>query len=333
MFPRLLRIVALLSGRIFVGPALNRNEAWITSAINFTTDVFEGGRKIKMWHPLLRPIAQYFIPEIRKIHAHHRRVYKLLLPTLKARAEAERKPGYQKPDDLIQWLMDRATAWEELDFKVQASTLLVISLAAIHTSTMAVTHAVYDLAARPEYLEPLREEITQVLAAEGGFTKRAMMRMRKLDSFLKESQRHSPFALIGFLQKVVHPITLPSGPLLPAGTIFCVPNSVLDREAGIWSDPHAFDGFRYSTLRDSSPDEGRKHAFSEVSQDSMHFGYGGHTCPGRFFATNEIKLIIAHLVLGFDLGLREKGVRPRNVEFALQVLPDPTVEVLMRRRG
>lgn len=52
----------------------------------------------------------------------------------------------------------------------------------------ALTHAIYDLATYPEYILPLREEIMEVIEAEG-WTKMAQGKMRKLDSFIKESQR------------------------------------------------------------------------------------------------------------------------------------------------
>ena len=51
----------------------------------------------------------------------------------------------------------------------------------------------FDLAGRPEYVEPLRDELEQVIAAERGETQlspRALGRLQKMDSFLKESQRH-----------------------------------------------------------------------------------------------------------------------------------------------
>lgn len=52
------------------------------------------------------------------------------------------------------------------------------------------THALYHLAAEPHYLKPLREEIEAVIAEEG-WTKVAMTKMHKLDSFFKESQRYN----------------------------------------------------------------------------------------------------------------------------------------------
>lgn len=48
----------------------------------------------------------------------------------------------------------------------------------------------YDLASHPSYVSVLREEVKSVIDNEG-LTKSAMGKMRKLDSFIKESQRIS----------------------------------------------------------------------------------------------------------------------------------------------
>jgi hypothetical protein len=46
----------------------------------------------------------------------------------------------------------------------------------------------YFLAEHPEYTKPLREEIESVTEEEG-WTKASMAKMRKLDSFFRETQR------------------------------------------------------------------------------------------------------------------------------------------------
>jgi len=48
--------------------------------------------------------------------------------------------------------------------------------------------ALYNLAAHPEYLEPLREEVDSVVH-QNGWTKTAIDEMHMIDSFLKESHR------------------------------------------------------------------------------------------------------------------------------------------------
>lgn len=51
----------------------------------------------------------------------------------------------------------------------------------------------YDLAARPEFQEPIREEIMASLAENNGvLTKASLDKCHLLDSFLKESQRMNP---------------------------------------------------------------------------------------------------------------------------------------------
>lgn len=51
-----------------------------------------------------------------------------------------------------------------------------------------MTTTVYDLAAHPEHILPMREEVERV-TAEQGWTKDAIGNMHKLDSFIRESQR------------------------------------------------------------------------------------------------------------------------------------------------
>ena len=58
----------------------------------------------------------------------------------------------------------------------------------IQLTLQTFTHALYHLAANPELLEPLRQEVEIVTNADG-WTKAAMGKMRKLDSLLRESQR------------------------------------------------------------------------------------------------------------------------------------------------
>ena len=51
-----------------------------------------------------------------------------------------------------------------------------------------MTHFLYDIAAHPECVPVLRQEIEEVVREEG-WTKDAMSKLWKLDSFMRESQR------------------------------------------------------------------------------------------------------------------------------------------------
>ena len=52
----------------------------------------------------------------------------------------------------------------------------------------AFTTAFYHLLSNPEYIEPLRHDV-ETAVAEEGWSKAAMDKMLKVDSFIRESQR------------------------------------------------------------------------------------------------------------------------------------------------
>ena len=75
-----------------------------------------------------------------------------------------------------------------------------MSFASINTTTNALTFIVLDLAARPEYIQPLRNEVEEVVRQdnveedENGilrFKQSSLAKLWKLDSFIKESSRLS----------------------------------------------------------------------------------------------------------------------------------------------
>lgn len=95
---------------------------------------------------------------------------------------------------------------------------------------MAFTTALYNLVARPDLVATLKEEVEPILE-EDGWTKNAMSKMRKLDSFLKESLRlygtnagkRSPSGLklvlkrtVNTDRKVLKDFTFTNGTKLPA---------------------------------------------------------------------------------------------------------------------
>lgn len=54
--------------------------------------------------------------------------------------------------------------------------------------------------------------------------------------------------------------------------------------------------------------------------------------PGRFFAAIEMKTMMAHLILNYDIKMEKEGVRPPNGMNFLSCPPDVTARVMFRRR-
>ena len=83
----------------------------------------------------------------------------------------------------------------EKDKKFIAGILLKVSFAAIHTSAAAPSQLIFDLCAMPEYIEPLRREMETAMTPDGVIDKQGFVKLVKLDSIMKESQRFNPLLL------------------------------------------------------------------------------------------------------------------------------------------
>lgn len=185
-------IVARVSSRMFGGTGLSQNEEWIQASLKFAHDGFEAAQKLKQWPRFLRPLAQRLIPEIQAIHNAYKIAERASIPLMVNRE----KHGLEALD-LIAWMSDQAKGAEK-DKKFLAATLLKVSFAAYHTSAAAPTQLLYDLAAMPEYLEPLRTEIAQTVGPNGNISAKGFAQMIRMDSIMKESQRFNPLLLSSF---------------------------------------------------------------------------------------------------------------------------------------
>lgn len=193
----ILRIVARTTSRIFIGEEYCRDEEWLAIATDYTVAAFEASYAIKKWPPLLRPFVYRFLSPYRAAVRYSTDAKNTIVPIVASRLRGEELmtsgKEYDKPYDLLQWLLDGASASERRDPDFMTREQLQLSLVAIHTTTMAVVNALYEIAARLEYVEPLREELRTVLQrTDGHFTKSTLDNLKKLDSFMKESHRHNP---------------------------------------------------------------------------------------------------------------------------------------------
>ncbi|GKT94041.1 cytochrome P450 [Colletotrichum tofieldiae] len=184
-----------------------------------------------------------------------------------------------------------------------------------------------DLASHPELFQPLRQELVRVLGAEG-LKKTALYNLKLMDSVIKESQRMKPVLLSTWRRLVMEDIELSNGFVLRKGQKIISTNTHM-WDAHYYENPLEYNGYRFLNMR--STDE-EKHAHL-VSTSAKHpgFGHGQHACPGRFFAANEVKIALAHLLLKYDWKL-PAGFKPQTVPYGMSLLPDPNAALLIRRR-
>lgn len=83
-------------------------------------------------------------------------------------------------------------------------------------------------------------------------------------------------------------------------------------------------------MRQTPGKENQAH-FVTTGPDSLGFGHGQHACPGRFFAANEVKILMCHLLLKYDLELTP-GTDTSVQVYGFSLNSKRGVKVKVRRR-
>lgn len=329
----LINVIAKVSGRVFVGPDLCKDPEYLDSGINFTLDVMTAINAIKRVRPWLRPFLASRLPEVRQLREREQRAAEYLQPIVRGRMESEKNdPNWQPPDDMMQWMLKRSGG--VVSVAELAKLQLGLIFAAIHTTSMTATNVLYSLAATPEYIVPLREEILAVMADNDGvLTSRALQQLEKLDSYMKEVMRMFPPSVTSFSRRVMKGITLSNGQYLPPGVIVEVPARDISTDPSYYPDGDTFDGFRHVKLRrnGASTDHARNQ-FVTTNDTNLVFGYGRHACPGRFFAANELKMILVRLILEYDIKMPDNSTtRHAQLEMGRTTVPNPMKTVMFKK--
>ncbi|KAF5006595.1 hypothetical protein FDECE_7031 [Fusarium decemcellulare] len=332
--PFSLRAIARLSGRAFVGPSINRDEKWMDTTINFAIHVFTACVKLQFFPEWARPVGQHLVSELGQIRNDIKVAKEMLKPILEERLRDMEMPGCEDaPDDMIQWLIEALPEEEKDDLTTQAELQLILAAASIHTTNNLLCECLSDLAAYPDVQDELREEAYRILELENGWEKKEnMAKLKKLDSFMREVQRLRG-NITTFIRKVMKPISLSDGTLLPAGTKVLAPQAGISTDERYFPDPERFDALRFFKLRQESDEASNRWQFTSLNDTNINFGAGKHACPGRFFAGNEIKLVLAHLLINYDIRLKAGEDRPMAMSMVMTKAPSPNAEFEFRRRS
>jgi cytochrome P450 len=96
-------------------------------------------------------------------------------------------------NDALEWFRESSeAATKPLDITLSQ---ICLSIAAIHITSQLLMNVMYDLAAYPEYVDALREELAQALEEDQGWKSTTPSKLKRMDSVIKESQRMNPSSL------------------------------------------------------------------------------------------------------------------------------------------
>ncbi|KAL8294583.1 hypothetical protein RB597_007785 [Gaeumannomyces tritici] len=330
IYPGLLDVVARVSSRIFLGPGLCRNLEWLDITKNFASHLMMGMSGIRVFPKLLRPFAHLIDPTVREMRSRYFQA-KVIVDGLVQQRAKERKEclasGRPVPvyNDSIEWGEQEAdgAAFNPTDLQ------LLLSFAAIHTTSDLVTQTMLHLASELESIEALRQEMIDVLPVRG-WKKTSLFQLKLLDSAVREAQRTKPLFLANMIRSVMEDVTLEDGTLLSKGELVAVDATNL-WDAERYKNPEKFNIRRFLDIRQNEP--GGEHRAQLVSSASDHitFGYGKYMCPGRFFAANEIKMILCFMIMNYDWKLAP-GTTLEPIYLGTDPMINHEAKLICRRR-
>ncbi|KAI1783613.1 cytochrome P450 [Ganoderma leucocontextum] len=208
---------------------------------------------------------------------------------MRNRVKAGELAGYR---DLASYLMDGGASADDLEAE---SNVAIIG--GSDSTSITLTFAIYFLLTNPEYYDRLRKEL------DGAFPDpTCSLSLKKLadlvflDGVINETLRLAPFPSF-------HPRIVPrggavvDGKCIPEGTVFAL--AAHSQQIG----PANFSPFPHKFLPDRWQPNGLGPQTRTNKAMLASFAYGRHACIGRGFAYHQMRLVLARLLLAFDLEL------------------------------
>lgn len=130
------------------------------------------------------------------------------------------------------------------------------------------------------------------------------------------------------------PVELSDGTIIPSGNTIAMPSGPMARDQLYYNDPLTFDGNRF--YRGPAGEDGAQQsesAYAAIEPGNLSWGHGRFSCPGRWYASAMMKLVLATLILDYEFGYpKGQSVRPPNFVMDLHVLPDMKQKIVLKRR-
>jgi cytochrome P450 len=344
VFDTMRRIIGSVTNRAFVGLPTCRNPGLVDASMSFTGALPLEARYLRSYPNLIKPLVAPFYTK--KTKKYTKDFYNILMPEIHQRLqeydlyqqnpENNQEPGH---NDFLQWCIAQGKAHRHPEMakpSTLAGQILMVNFGAIHTTSFTVTHAIFDLISSEQgYVDELREEISSALAEHGGWNKKALAEMEKLDSCVRESLRLNMVSTFGVPRLVVGKdgFTTRSGVRIARGNIIAVPGKNIAKDETFFPDAETYKPFRFVEKREDDGEYAKRarHGIPTTSAEYLAFGHGKHACPGRFFAASELKLIVAYMLTNYDFEILDK--RPPNIYAGVARLPPMGAKIRVRRRA
>ncbi|RJE24680.1 Cytochrome p450 [Aspergillus sclerotialis] len=138
---------------------------------------------------------------------------------------------------------------------------------------------------------------------------------------MRESLRRNPVQFRGIPRQVVlkDGVTLPNGQHVSQGAWLGVPVPAIHNVERFYPDPDVYNPFRFLPTETANP---KPTMLVTPSERFLSFGHARGSCPGGWFASHLLKLLVAYIIVNYDIEpLKE---RPLNMIICDHSIP-PTM--------
>ncbi|KAI1132438.1 cytochrome P450 [Nemania abortiva] len=313
VYPVIVKLVVLSNAVSFFGKDLAKNDQFLVSALAYIEETLMCAEIVRL---LPKAAAPYIGRLIARYNTSHETIYSTLLPIAEQRCQERDLAilGRKVPEhaDCIQWIMETAPRQKPWTPTRVVHELMAIWFGSVHALSTTITFAIHDICVHPEYVGPLRNEANQGYAQ----FERTGVGLPLLDSFIKESARLTPVESMSTRRFALKPFSFSDGTKLAVGDWACTPVRAIMQNPAHFPEPLTFSGFRFASLEslkgtnmEESPNISQNLPSKLVDvDDSWHvWGTGRMACPGRYYATAIIKVIMAQIIMEFDCQLVDPG--------------------------
>lgn len=142
------------------------------------------------------------------------------------------------------------------------------------------THAIYCLASQPQYISILRAEVEQQLDSGDTttWTRDALGRCVKLDSFLKETLRLHGLGAIWMPRLAVSDFSFSDGTNIPPGYFVATAATAVHENDALYENSRDFNGLRFSSMRKGTfgrPETEKDWQYKMTSNSESYLAFGG----------------------------------------------------------
>ncbi|KAF9898936.1 hypothetical protein BX616_003435 [Lobosporangium transversale] len=304
---------------IFLGPEIARDPKVIDTLFSASIDLrrgfITGSSRVSKWRAFLdRTHLRLFQPLMKRAQILAEAATPVVLERRRLEALAsESGVVWERPDDVLQSLLDSSDKYGFIDLEDVCAHALILAGAYAFAMTDAATNILYFLAAFPECVGKLYEELQQVLdtiqtereqtrqgyRAEGkpidealdpahdrDMSVEALKRMVYMDSFLREVFRYR-IEHLRIVHRALEDITLSSGIVISKGSTVISNTRSIHQSPEHGEDTAEFRPWRYAEKRKTA---------TKVGPDYLVFGMGRRACPARFMNIQGLKMVGALVV-------------------------------------